>query len=99
MATRDRKKDHPGARIYRQPVIVLYKLNGQYCAELKHPLKPVPAGAIKTAIEGTHTAIGKWLDLGYTFGEKREIIPEFVKIPEKAEYLFCKSVTHVPITL
>jgi len=97
MAERDKREKHPGSRIYRQPVLVVYKLNGEYCAQITHPLKPVPPNAIKKATEGINTVMGKWLDLGYSFGIQRDIIPEWFNVPENAEYLFCRSVTHTPL--
>ena len=99
MSERDKKDKNPGSRIYRQPVLVLYKLNGEYCAQLAHPTKPVPVNAIKRAKEGPQSVIGKWLDLGYTFGSKREVIPEWLKLPKEAEFVFCQSITHVPLTI
>ena len=99
MPQRDKKDNNPGSRVYRQPVLVLYKLNGEYCAQLAHPTKQVPPNAIKKAKEGPNTVIGKWLDLGYTFGTQRDIIPEWLKLPESAEFVFCRSITHVPLTI
>jgi hypothetical protein len=87
------------SRIYRVPVVVLYKSNGMYCAQIAHPTRKIPKNAIKKAKEGINTALGQWIDIGYSFGTLKEDVPDFVELPKDSIKIGCKAITQVPFPI
>lgn len=86
-------------RAYRVAVVMLYKLNGEFHAKIAHPKRDIPEDAVKKAKEGINTALGKWLDLGYSFGNQKDGIPDFCQIPKGAQIIGHRPITQVPFPI
>lgn len=86
----------PGRR-HTKPLAVLYQEGAKrVCAMLIEPT------GTKTLIEqgrGIHSALGLFMDLGYSFGSVRDDIPEWalVRIPKGCKPIGCANITSFPL--